>query len=200
MSEAQAAVSSAPSEKRLSRVGKRPVSLPKGVTVTVGTDKVDIQGPKGKLSMAIPGQVEVAKNGEDIVVTSTATGRDAARLQGLARALIASMVKGAAEGYARTLELQGTGYRAEVKGKAINLLLGFSHPCLFPLPDSVTAVVPADSKGTIINLSSPDKAVLGQVCASIKALRPAEPYGGKGVWFKGETIRRKAGKAGKGRK
>jgi large subunit ribosomal protein L6 len=199
MSEAQAQVAS-PAAAKLSRVGKRPVVLPKGVKVNVGATSIDVQGPKGKLSMAIPAQVAVKSEGEQILVTSSATGRDASRLQGLARALLASMVKGAAEGYEKTLELQGTGYRAEIKGKAIHLQLGFSHPCVFPLPESVTANIPADSKGTIIQLASPNKGLLGQVAASIKALRPAEPYGGKGVWYKGETIRRKAGKAGKGRK
>src|SRR6185312_7887283 len=111
-----------------SRVGKRAVTIPKGVTVNLSGKKLDISGPKGKLVLDLPANVAVRKDGESWVVESNAEGRDAARLQGLSRALLASMVKGAAEGYERSLELVGTGYRAEVKGKLVTLSLGFSHP------------------------------------------------------------------------
>lgn len=180
-----------------SRVGKRPILLPKGVTVAVSASKVDVQGPKGKLSTPLPPTVSVAQDGATLVVTSSAGGRDAARWQGLARALIASNVKGAAEGYERVLELVGTGYRCEVKGGALHLALGLSHPVVYPLPAGVNAVVPGDSKGTIIILTSADKAVLGQVAATVRSFRPPEPYAGKGVRYRGENVRRKAGKAGK---
>ncbi|HOU93641.1 MAG TPA: 50S ribosomal protein L6, partial [Polyangiaceae bacterium] len=119
---------------------------------------------------------------------------------GLARALVANLVHGAAVGYSRTLELQGTGYRAELKGRTLTVLVGRSHPCVVELPEAISCEVPKDFKGTIIELSSPNKALLGQLCATIRRFRPAEPYGGKGVRFKGEQVRRKAGKAGKGRK
>jgi large subunit ribosomal protein L6 len=186
-------------EVRLSRVGKRPIPIPKGVTVNLSSDKVDVQGPKGKLSVPIPGQVTAKKDGDAISFVSSAPGRDGARLQGLSRALLASAVKGAAEGYEKVLELVGTGYRAEVKGKTITLALGFSHPTNVPVPPSITAVVPPDSKGTQLVLTSADKALLGQLAASIRDLRPPEPYGGKGIRYRGENIRRKAGKAAKGK-
>lgn len=186
-------------EVRLSRVGKRPVNIPKGVTVNLSDKKLDVQGPKGKLSIPIPGQVVAKKDGEAVSFTSSAPGRDGARLQGLARALFAAAVKGSAEGYEKVLELVGTGYRAEIKGKFITLALGFSHPTNIEIPASVTAVVPADSKGTQLVLTSADKALLGQLAATIRDLRPAEPYGGKGIRYRGENIRRKAGKAAKGK-
>ena len=185
---------------RQSRLGKRPILVPKGVKVAIADGKCDVQGPKGKLSIALPENVIIDLDDDAVRVRSDATDQDAPRLQGLARALIAAMVKGAAEGYSTTLELHGTGYRAELNGSTLTCLVGRSHPCVVELPASVTCEVPKDSKGTIINLSSPDKAVLGQVAATIKGFRLPEPYGGKGIRFKGEQIRRKAGKAGKGRK
>ncbi len=185
---------------RQSRVGKRPIVIPKGVTVNISGQEVSVQGPKGKLSSQLPRQVEIQKDGDALLLRSSAPGDDAPRLQGLGRALVANMVQGCAEGYERTLELVGTGYRCEVKGKTINFSLGLSHPANVELPASVSAVVPGDSKGTLLVLSSPDKALVGQLAATIKGLRPPEPYGGKGIRYRGEQIRRKAGKAGKGRK
>jgi len=192
-----AAAQTAESKLVQSRVGKRPVIVPKGVTVAVAAGKVDVQGPKGKLSQPLPPTVSVKQEGDRLVVASTASGRDAARWQGLARALIASTVKGAAEGYERVLELVGTGYRCEVKGNALHLALGLSHPVVFPLPAGVTAQVPGDSKGTVIILNSANKGLLGQVAATVRSFRPPEPYAGKGVRYRGENVRRKAGKAGK---
>lgn len=186
-------------EKRVSRVGKRPVALPKGVTVNVSGARVDVQGPKGKLSFDVPATVTIKKDGEELLVESTAPGRDGARLQGLSRALLASQIKGAAQGYERILELVGTGYRAEVKGQVVTLNLGFSHPTQVQLPASIAGNVPPDSKGTMLVLTSADKALLGQIAASIRDLRPPEPYGGKGIRYRGENIRRKAGKAAKGK-
>jgi large subunit ribosomal protein L6 len=118
-------------------------------------------------------------------------------LQGLGRALIAAMLKGASVGFEVTLELVGTGYRCEVKGKVVTLQLGLSHPAVVELDPQVGAVVPPDSKGTQLVLSSANKALLGQTAATIRALRPPEPYGGKGIRYRGENIRRKAGKAAK---
>lgn len=183
-----------------SRVGKRPIPIPKGVTVNVSANEVSVQGPKGKLSGQLPDRVQVKKEGETLVVSSSAVGDDAPRLQGLGRALVANMVKGCAEGYERILELVGTGYRCELKGKVVNFSLGLSHPASVELPASVSATIPGDSKGTLLILNSPDKALIGQLAATIKRLRPPEPYGGKGIRYRGEQIRRKAGKAGKGRK
>jgi large subunit ribosomal protein L6 len=182
---------------RQSRVGKRPIPIPKGVTVNVSGGKVDVQGPKGKLAKVLPGPITISRDGDSLKVVADASPRDLARLQGLGRALVASMIKGAAVGYERILELVGTGYRCEVKGKVVNFSLGFSHPTKYELPASVSAVVPPDSKGTVLILSSADKEALGLAAAKIRGLRPPEPYGGKGIRYRGEAIRRKAGKAGK---
>lgn len=195
-----AQIQAASTPVRQSRIGKRPVPMPKGVAVEVKAGAVNVQGPKGKLSQVIPDQVEVKVEGDTVVVTSSAPGSNAPRLQGLVRALVASMVKGVAEGYERSLELVGTGYRCEVKGQTVTLQVGLSHQSIYELPHQVTGVVPPDSRGSVLTLSSPDKAALGQVAASIRDVRPPEPYGGKGIRYRGEQIRRKAGKAGKGRK
>src|SRR5216683_2939927 len=183
-----------------SRVGKRPIPVPKGITVALKDGAVRVEGPKGKLSRMVPPGVDVKIDGPKISVTSSLPGRDASRMQGLIRALIATMVKGTAEGYARTLELRGTGYRAEMKGTTLNMSLGFSHPIIFPLPQGIKVEIPADSKGTILNLSGADKELMGQTAAKIRGFRPPEPYGGKGVRYQGEKVREKAGKAGKGGK
>ena len=185
---------------KLSRVGKRPVVLPKGVTAIVANGKIEIKGPKGTLSRALIPNVTIKVEAAGITVVPTIPGRDGARFQGLARSLINGMVNGAANGYAKTLQLVGTGYRAEVKGQILNLALGFSHPVNFPIPAGMKVDIPADSKGTMINLSHPDKEVMGQTAAKIRGFRPPEPYGGKGVRYFGEKVREKAGKAGKGGK
>jgi large subunit ribosomal protein L6 len=186
--------------ERQSRVGKRPVILPKGVTFNLAADVVTVKGPKGTLTKAMAPTVQIAQANDTLSVTSTSPGRDGARLQGLMRALVASMVKGVAEGYERGLELVGTGYRCELKGKVLTFSLGLSHQPTITLPDGVTANIPADSKGTMLILTAADKAVLGQLAATIKGFRPPEPYGGKGIRYRGEKVRKKAGKAGKGRK
>jgi large subunit ribosomal protein L6 len=185
---------------RQSRVGKRPVVLPKGVTFTLESDRFSVKGPKGALSRALIPTAQIAQEGSEIRITSSSPGRDGARLQGLMRALLASMVKGVAEGYERGLELVGTGYRCELKGQTVTFQVGLSHPASIVLPEGVAATVPADSKGTLLMLRSADKAVLGQLAATIRQFRPPEPYGGKGIRFRGEKVRKKAGKAGKGRK
>src|SRR5512133_290973 len=185
---------------RQSRVGKRPVVLPKGVTFSLSGDHLNVKGPKGTLMRPVVPDVQIAVEGTEIRVTSSKPGRDGARLQGLQRALLASMVKGVAQGYERGLELVGTGYRCELKGKTVTFQVGLSHPCSIALPEGVSATVPADSKGTLLMLSSADKAVLGQLAATIRGFRPPEPYGGKGIRYRGEKVRKKAGKAGKGRK
>ena len=183
-----------------SRVGKRPIAVPKGITIALKDGAVKVEGPKGKLSRTVPSGVDVKIDGPKVSVTSNLGGRDASRMQGLVRALIASMVKGAAEGYSKTLELRGTGYRAEMKGTTLNMALGFSHPVIFPLPAGIKCEIPADSKGTIVNLSGADKELMCQTAAKIRGFRPPEPYGGKGVRYQGEKVREKAGKAGKGAK
>lgn len=182
---------------RQSRTGKRPIVLPKGVAATVKDSTLEVKGPKGTLARALPQNVSVKVDGGQIHVMPTIPGRDGARFQGLARALLAGMVTGVAEGYTRTLQLVGTGYRAEVKGTTLNLSLGFSHPIAFPLPKGLKCEIPADSKGTLLILTCSDKEVIGQAAAKIRAFRPPEPYGGKGVRYQGEKVREKAGKAAK---
>src|SRR5690606_29449481 len=184
---------------RLSRVGKRPVAIPAGVTVNLKDNQIDVQGPKGKLTRVLPAGVIAKKEDVGIVVTADATGSNHARLQGLGRALINSMVEGAANGFERILELHGTGYRCELKGRTIHFNLSLSHPASYDLPQGLEAEVGKDSKGTVLILRSADKEQIGQACASIISLRPPEPYGGKGIRHRGENIRRKAGKTG-GRK
>jgi large subunit ribosomal protein L6 len=179
------------------RIGKRPVSLPKGVTASLKDRTVEIKGPKGTLSRELPPNVVLKVDASSLLVTPTIEGRDGARFQGLARALLAGMVVGVAEGYTKTLQLVGTGYRAELKGTSVNLSLGFSHPVLFPLPKGVKCEIPADSKGTLLILTGSDKEVMGQTAAKIRGFRPPEPYGGKGVRYQGEKVREKAGKAAK---
>ena len=184
------------SELRQSRVGKRPVEIPKGVTVAIANGKVDVKGPKGTLSRGLTPNVDVKMEGAKINVMPTIGGRDGARFQGLARALINSMVVGCGTGYTKTLQLVGTGYRAEVKGQNLNLALGFSHPINFPIPQGIKVDIPGDSKGTIIVLTGADKEKMGETAAKILGFRPPEPYGGKGVRYQGEKVREKAGKAG----
>src|SRR5215467_8766870 len=184
-----------PSQMRQSRVGKRPIALPKSVTCTVNNGKIEVKGPKGQLSRALTPNVKVKTEGGELLVVPTVEGRDGARFQGLARSIINGMIAGAATGYTKTLQLVGTGYRAEVKGKVLNLSLGFSHPINFPLPDGITVTIPGDSKGTILVITGADKEKMGQTAAKIRGFRPPEPYGGKGVRFQGEKVREKAGKA-----
>ena len=178
-----------------SRVGKRPVELPKGVTAALKDGKIEIKGPKGTLNRVLPPNLDVKVDGAAIKILPKVSGRDGSRLQGLARALINGMVQGAATGYTKTLQLVGTGYRAEVKGQILNLSLGFSHPVNFPIPQGVKVEIPGDSKGTLIIFTGPDKEVMGQTAAKIRGFRPPEPYDGKGVRYQGEKVREKAGKA-----
>lgn len=191
---AQAATTAAPKQIQ-SRVGKRPIALPKGVTVNTAGGKFEVKGPKGQLSRPATPNVQLKTEGTELFVVPTLSGRDGARFQGLARSILNGMVEGAANGYTRTLQLVGTGYRAEVKGKILNLALGFSHPINFPIPDGVTVTIPADSKGTLVVLTGADKETMGQTAAKIRGFRPPEPYGGKGVRYHGEKVREKAGKA-----
>jgi large subunit ribosomal protein L6 len=194
---ANAASVQQPTVKRESRVGKRPIPVPKGVTVSLKGRRCEVKGAKGTLSFELPESVVVKEDAGHLSVSSDREGTDGARLQGLGRALLANLVQGVSAGYERTLEMVGTGYRAEVKGTVVHLSLGFSHPVAYQLPPAVTGRVAPDSKGAVLTLESPDKAALGQAAATIRGFRPPEPYGGKGVRYRGENILRKAGKAGK---
>lgn len=190
-------MSTAATEYKQSRLGKLPVVVPKGVTVALKDGVAEVKGPKGTLSLKLPQFVQVAQEGDALLVSSAGPAHDAARIQGLGRALLKNVVQGCAEGFAKTLELHGVGYRAELKGRELHLALGLSHPVVYEVPAAVSVDIPKDSKGTIIHLASADRALLGQVSAVIRSFRPPEPYGGKGVRYRGENVRRKAGKAGK---
>jgi large subunit ribosomal protein L6 len=185
---------------KTSRIGKRPIELPKGVSANVSGKSIEVKGPKGSLTKPITETVSIKAEGSKLHVSSTAAGRDASRLQGLMRALVAAAVKGVADGYEKVLELKGTGYRVELKGTTLTFALGYSHPVVYPLPKGITATIPADSKGTVLVLNGADKELIGQTAAKIRDFRPPEPYGGKGVRYRGERVREKAGKAGKGGK
>jgi large subunit ribosomal protein L6 len=185
---------------RLSRVGKRPVVLPKGVTFALKDGRLEVKGPKGELVRPVTPNVSIKVEDTGVHVSPTVGGRDGARFQGLARALLQGMVDGVANGYTKTLQLVGTGYRAEVKVTTLHLALGFSHPVVFPIPLGIKIEIPAESKGTMLVIRGSDKEKIGQTAAKIRGFRPPEPYGGKGVRYLGEKVREKAGKAGKGGK
>ncbi|MBI1813634.1 MAG: 50S ribosomal protein L6 [Deltaproteobacteria bacterium] len=176
----------------MSRIGRLAIPVPSGVQVNVTGADVKVEGPKGKLSHTLPAGIALAHDGATLRVTREGDGRNARSLHGLTRKLVANMVTGVSTGFTRSLEIVGVGYRAEVKGNAIQLSLGFSHPIVYQLPQGVQAKI---EKQTLITLESSDRRVLGEVAAGLRGLRPPEPYKGKGVKYAGEKIRRKAGKA-----
>lgn len=181
----------------MSRIGKKPVAIPQGVTVTIGKDNVvTVKGPKGELKQDIDRDITVeVKDGEVTFARPTDQGRHRA-MHGLYRSLISNMVKGVTEGYSRKLELVGVGYKAANQGNMLDLALGYSHNIIFDVPKELK-VATAQEKGQnpTITLEGIDKQLLGAVAAKIRSLRKPEPYKGKGVKYEGEFIRRKAGKA-----
>ena len=183
----------------MSRIGKAPIAIPAGVTVTV-SDKnlVTIKGPKGELSQQVDSDITVKQEGTDLVVTRPTEQKRHKSLHGLYRALINNMVVGVTEGYKTTQELVGVGYRASNTGNTLELTLGFSHPIVLVLPQEIKVTTTADKgKNPTITLESIDKQLIGQVAAKIRSLRKPEPYKGKGIKFAGEVLRRKAGKSAK---
>jgi large subunit ribosomal protein L6 len=176
----------------MSRIGKQPIAVPNGVTITVDPGAVKIKGPKGTLAAAVSPLVELKLEGATLHVARREDSRDARSVHGLTRKLVANMVTGVSEGFRRVLEINGVGYRAESKGNALQLALGYSHPIVFPLPQGVQAKV---DKQTVVTLEGADRQVLGETAAAIRKLRPPEPYKGKGIKYAEEKIRRKAGKA-----
>ena len=175
----------------MSRIGKQPVIIPAKVKVEVKGNQVFVEGPKGKLQQTISGRVAAAVEKDKIVISRQGEDPQAKALHGLTRALINNMVKGASEGYVKKLEIHGVGFKAAVKGKQVDLALGFSHPILFDIPEQIKVTVEENTKLTI---EGPDKQVVGQVAAEIRAYYPPEPYKGKGVRYAGEHIVRKEGK------
>ena len=179
----------------MSRIGKLPVPVPSGVDISIDGSTVSVKGPKGALSHTVAEPITVARDDDGaIVVTRPNDERESRSLHGLTRTLIANMVVGVTEGYSRSLEIVGTGYRAVARGSDIELALGFSHPVLVKAPQGVTITVDGPTKLTVSGI---DKQQVGEVAANIRKLRKPEPYKGKGVRYAGEHVRRKAGKAGK---
>ncbi|MEL6775870.1 MAG: 50S ribosomal protein L6 [Cyanobacteria bacterium J06597_16] len=178
----------------MSRIGKQPVPVPKGVTVKIDGQTVTVKGSKGQLSRELPPEIAFVQEGEEIVVTRRDESRNARQRHGLVRTLIANMVEGVSNGYQKKLEIQGVGYRASLKGQKLVMALGYSHPVEFDPPDGIQFAVEGNTNVTVSGI---DKAVVGNTAATIRAARPPEPYKGKGVRYAGEQVRRKAGKAGK---
>ena len=178
----------------MSRVGKQPVKIPEKVKVAITGTTVKVEGPKGKMSFPFNPVVKVEVAGNEVKVSRPDESRLAKGLHGLTRTLVKNAVEGVTRGYERVLEISGVGFKAELKGKEINFTLGFSHPVVFKLPEGVTAEV--DPKQTKVVVRSADKHLLGLTAAKIRALRPPEPYKGKGVKYAEETVRRKEGKTG----
>lgn len=176
----------------MSRIGRLPINVPDGVKIAMADKAVKVEGPKGKLEAAIPPGIEVKVDGKIVRVNRTAEERKVKALHGLVRKLIANMVEGVSKGFTRVLEINGVGYRAEVKGSDLHIALGYSHPIVYPLPKGVSASV---ERQIIITLTSADRRLLGETAAAIRGFRPPEPYKGKGVKYREEVIKRKAGKA-----
>jgi large subunit ribosomal protein L6 len=175
----------------MSRIGKKPVAIPSGVTVTVDGQAVTVKGPKGQLSWTVADEIEVKQEGSDLTLALREDTLRARAMWGLSRTLVSNMVEGVTKGYEETLELVGVGYRAAMKGKALSMQLGFSHDVDIPPPDGIAFATP---KQTEIRISGIDKQLVGEMAARIRRIRPPEPYKGKGVRYAGEQVRRKEGK------
>ncbi|MFL6240562.1 MAG: 50S ribosomal protein L6 [Actinomycetes bacterium] len=178
----------------MSRIGRMPIPVPSGVDVSIDGRAVTVKGPKGTLSHTLAEPITIRSDDGGLVVERPDDERESKALHGLSRTLVANMVLGVTEGYTKTLEIVGTGYRVQARGSDLEFSLGFSHPVLVPAPDGVTFVVEAPTRFTVSGI---DKQKVGQIAANIRRLRRPDPYKGKGVRYQGETIRRKAGKAGK---
>jgi len=175
----------------MSRIGQKPITVPTGVKVQVQAASVDVQGPKGKMSVLVPQGIRFET--KDGVLTAQRATEEQRALHGLARALVANAVLGVTQGFKKELDIVGVGYRAEVKGKTLVLSLGFSHPVEFPIPEGIQIAV---DKQTHLTVTGADKGQVGQVAANLRRLRPPDPYKQKGIRITGERLKKKAGKAG----
>lgn len=178
----------------MSRKGKMPINLPKGVEVSVSNGVVTVKGPKGTMKQQIDPRIDVAHEGTNLLLSTKDDTPEMRRLHGLYHSLIQNMVKGTSTGFERKLEMVGVGYRAAVAGSAIDVQVGFSHPTKLEIPHGLAVKI---DKGTQISVTGIDKQAVGQFAAEIRALRPPEPYQGKGIRYEGEYVRKKAGKAAK---
>lgn len=178
----------------MSRIGKQPVPIPDKVSVDIKGRHVTIKGPKGTLSRELPSAIVVAQEGSTVKVSPENNSRIARQRHGLSRTLVANMVEGVSKGFEKRLQIQGVGYRAQAQGKKLTLNVGYSNPVEMQMPEGIQVAV---EKNTEVVLNGIDKEVLGNVAARIRAVRPPEPYKGKGIRYLGEQVRRKAGKTGK---
>ena len=179
----------------MSRIGKQPITIPAGVTVEISADNtVTVKGPKGTLSEKVNKDIAVNKEGNVIHVTRPTDDKAHRSMHGLYRTLIHNMVVGVTEGYTKSLELVGTGYRAQMQGKALNITIGFSHPVIVDAPENISFETPTQTKIVVKGI---DKQQVGNIAADIRAIRKPEPYHGKGIRYENENVRRKEGKTGK---
>lgn len=178
----------------MSRIGKKPIEIPKGIEVQIDGHSVSMKGPKGKIAKGLNPGVVIRKEDGKISVSLPEDVRVSRSIHGLTRTLIANMVEGVSKGFQKILEISGVGYRAQIQGKNLVMTLGFSHPITYALPEGITAEV---EKQTVVTLRGVDKELLGQVAADIRSYRVPDPYKAKGIRYRGEVVRRKAGKAGK---
>jgi large subunit ribosomal protein L6 len=176
----------------MSRIGRKIIALPKGVSIIPGETSLRVKGPKGELAVPLPAEVSVSVNGTEVSFTRSSETKRVRALHGLTRALTQNCVTGLSEGFTKKLTIVGVGYKAELRGKSLVLALGYSHPIVFMPPPDITITVPVP---TAVVISGADRQVVGQVAANLRGFRPPEPYNGKGVKYEGEIIRRKAGKA-----
>ena len=177
----------------MSRIGKKPIAIPKGVKVAVSGDSVEIQGPKGKLTQAAPPGVRFEVAGDELHAKIVRDDAELSKFHGLARSLAANAVRGVTEGFKRELDIVGIGYRAEVRGKQVIFALGYSHPVVFDIPLGIDVAV---EKQTHITVTGPDRQMVGQVAANIRRLRKPDPYKQKGIRYTGEQLKKKVGKTG----
>ena len=175
----------------MSRIGRKPITIPDGVKVLIGEGMVRAEGPKGKLMQPMPPGMTASIENKEVLIKRGDDSRTARAIHGLTRSLVANMVTGVTSGFERKLEIVGIGYRAQMQGKSIQLALGYSHPVIFPLPDGITAEI---EKQVSLTLRGADKALLGETAAKLRSLRKPDPYKGKGIKYADEYIRRKVGK------
>jgi len=177
----------------MSRIGKKPIPIPKGVTVKVAADAVEVQGPKGKLRQPLPPGIVFAQNEGALVASLAREDAELRKFHGLARSLVANAVAGVTDGFKKELDIVGVGYRAELKGKQVHFALGYSHPVVFDVPTGIDVAI---DKQTHVTVTGVDRQLVGQVAANIRRLRKPDPYKQKGVRYTGEVLKKKVGKTG----
>jgi large subunit ribosomal protein L6 len=177
----------------MSRIGKKPVTLPKGVTLQVQGNTVAVKGPRGELRRSLHPEMEIAFEKDQFTVARPSEEKRHKALHGLTRTLVQNMVDGVSKGFSKTLEIQGVGYKAEAKPYGVNLIVGYSHPVKYEAPKGIKISV---DNNVVVKVEGADKELVGQVAAELRSVRPPEPYKGKGIRYQGEQVRRKAGKTG----